>query len=495
MKTRNSTTVLVLLAVFALLLSGCGQVTPPGKGGDGGDNKQQENIIKSVYSHDLECTPSQMRPENKKQQKSVAKRIYSYDYDSENISIFSTNLDFKGLREEYKIPNPKPQSDYVLKSGLDFRIGQHSVISISNNKKFIFILTVTFKEYSADELKNADTYLVDGKKVQRIDVTEYSIYDTSTKKFHYIGASCQYRFGLSHPQEIKEIGHKYYLAAWATDELLLVETTKNKKIYTVGQDTPIKVSENTIEVPYATAKATSFSLKNFKLSLTSKFKPIKPWASYSDSCTGIVGYFDPFYPFTKALYLYYPETYGEMRYPGFNTVITTLSDLKGTKNYDLYNLAEKALPKDYALGRSFFLGSMIDKNNKKMCYYIMEGYQKNVKNDEKAKHEYIVFGLDFNTGNIKKYMDMNRINSEVKKFVKFPDKITDITISHAYTLDGLTFTKETGPTFFFRCLVRYKDTVNPSTKYMEFLIYGPNLDKLKKMETSFPFRFEYYCIR
>ncbi|HOU08090.1 MAG TPA: hypothetical protein PK835_03530 [Caldisericia bacterium] len=472
MKTRNSitnsATVLALLAVVAVLFSGCGQPTPPGKGGDGGDNKQPENAEKRIYWFD-----------------------YNAKTETQSGIVYSVNLDCKDKRQEFGIPKPEPQSDYVLKTGFVF-YPYVNIVSISKNKKFILFSTEFAKSLNVE---NGETYLVDGKKVEGIEVNEYSIYEPSTKEFHYIGALCKYEFNIYPPQTIKEIGHKYYPAGWLDDELLLVETTKDEKIYTERQDAAVKVTESNIEVPYATAKAVSFSLKDFTLSPTDKFKPLKPWTSYSDTNTGIVGYFDPFYPFTKALYLYYPETYGEMRYPGFNTVITTLSDLKGTKNYDLYNLAEKALPKDYALGRSFFLGSMIDKNNKKMCYYIMEGHQKNIKNNEKAKHEYIVFGLDFNTGNIKKYMDMNRINAEVKKFVKFPDKITDITISHAYTLDGLTFTKETGPTFFFRCLVRYKDTVNPSTKYMEFLIYGPNLDKLKKMETSFPFRFEYYCIR
>ena len=312
MKTRNSSaTVLVLLAVFALLLSSCGQVTPPDNGGNGGDNKQPENAEKRIYWFDDNAGT-----------------------ETQSGIVYSVNLDYKDMRQEFDIPKPEPQSDYVLKSDLDFGVGSLSMISISKNKKFIFASAEVIKNF---DVENGETYLVDGKKATRIIVTEYFIYEPSTKKFHYVGALCRYEFSAFPPETIKEIGHKYYPAGWLDDELLLVETTKDEKMYTEGQDAAVRIEEVlSIEVPYATAKAVSFSLKDFTLSPTDKFRPLKPWTSYSDTNTGIVGYFDPLYPFKQSLFIDYP-TYG--------SVVTTLTDLRVKKPMTFMNWPKKPSPR------------------------------------------------------------------------------------------------------------------------------------------------------
>jgi len=410
--------------------------------------------------------------------------------------VYSINLDCKDKRQELEIPKPEPQSDYVVKSNLDFGVGSLSVISISKNKKFILTSAEIIKNF---DIENGETYLVDGKKVEGIEVNEYSIYEPSTKEFHYIGALCKYEFNIYPPQTIKEIGHKYYPAGWLDDELLLVETTKDEKIYTEDQDAAVKVSESIIEVPYATAKAVSFSLKDFTLSPTDKFKPLKPWTSYSDTNTGIVGYFDPFYPFKRSLFIDYPK---------YGSAVTTLTDLKGEKTYDLYELAKEALPKDYVLGDSSFCGAMIDKDGRRMCYYCMQGYPKEIlkykPNDPVwresyppiPRREYVIFGLDFDTGKIEKCMDTDKINSEVQKYAKLPIKTGDLVTVAPYILDG--FTKESGPIFLLLYVVTHFDENGMRLDLEEefyFLARGSKPDKLEKVEIPIPMMFKQEFIR
>ena len=460
MKIRS---IVTLIVIFAFLLSGCGQVTPPGKGGDGSDSgKQAENTEKRIYWFD-----DNTRTETKMG------------------IVYSVNLGYKDKRQELEIPKPEPQSDYAVKSNLDFGVGSLSVISISKNKKFILTSAEIIKNF---DVENGETYLVDGKKATRIVVTEYFIYEPSTKEFHYIGASCRYEFSSFPPQTIKEVGHKYYPAGWMDDELLLVETTKDEKMYTEGQDAAVKIEEVlSIEVPYATAKAVSFSLKDFTLSPTDKFKPLKPWTSYSDTQTGIVGYFDPFYPFRQFLFIDYP-TYG--------SAVTTLTDFKGEKTYDLYELAKEALPKDYILGKSNFCGAMIDKDGRRMCYYCMQGYPKEIlkykPNDPVwresyppiPREEYVVFGLDFDTGKIEKYMTTDQIISEVKRLYGEQHKDIEILIKgFGGFLDGIT--KGTGPLITIGCAIIYK--VNDSDKIVTYVykFVGPKLNKLEVVEKDY----------
>ena len=464
MKTKNS--IVTLIVMFAFLFSGCGQVTPPDKGGDdSGSGKQVENAEKRVYWFD-----------------------YNAGTETRSGIVYSVNLDYKDMRQEFEIPKPEPQSDYVLKTG--FVLYPYvNIVSISKNKKFIFFSTEFAKSF---DVKNGETYLVDGKKAERIEVNEYSIYEPSTKEFHYIGALCKYEFNIYPPQTIKEIGHKYYPAGWLDDELLLVETTKDEKMYTEGQDAAVKVAESIIEVPYATAKAVSFSLKDFTLSPTDKFKPLKPWTSYSDTQTGIAGYFDPFYPFKKSLFIDYPK---------YGSVVTTLTDLKGEKTYDLYELAKEALPKDYVLGDSTFCGAMVDKDGRRMCYYCMQGYPKEIlkykPNDPVwresyppiPRREYIIFGLDFDTGKIEKYMDTDKINSVAQGFAKLPIKAGDTIEIFTRTFDGLT--KEVGPMVLFLCDVTHYGSF--TIESADLLAYGPKLDKIKKVEI--PVRFQCRFIR
>ncbi|OQB75543.1 MAG: hypothetical protein BWX90_00067 [bacterium ADurb.Bin132] len=458
----------VVIFVVAALFSGCGQPTPPGKGGDGSDSgKQAENAEKRIYWFDNNAKT-----------------------ETQSGIVYSVNLGYKDKRQEFGIPKPEPQSNYALKTGFVF-YPYVNIVSISKNKEFILFSTEFGKSF---DVKNGETYLVDGKKVEDIEVNEYSIYEPSTKEFHYIGASCIYHLGYVEDlkEKIKEVGHKYHPAGWLDDELLLVETTKDEKIYTERQDAAVKVTESNIEVPYATAKAVSFSLKDFTLSPTDKFKPLKPWTSYSDTNTGIVGYFDPRYPlFRRALHIYYPE------YPDlFNSVITTLTDFKGEKTYDLYELAKEALPKDYILGDSSFCGAMIDQNGRRMCYYYMEGHHKDIlkykSNDPMwresyppiPRREYVVFGLDFDTGKIEKYMDTDKINSVVQGFVKLPIKTGDLITIFARTLDGLT--KEIGPMVLFFCDVTHNRSF--TVESADLLAYGPKLDKIKKVEIPIIFQ-------
>ncbi|MEN6376719.1 MAG: hypothetical protein ABFD23_01860, partial [Caldisericales bacterium] len=89
MKTKNS--IVTLIVIFAFLFSGCGQVTPPDNGGNGGDNKQQENAEKRIYWFD----------DNAKTK-------------TQSGIVYSVNLGYKDKRQEFEIPKPKPQSDYVL---------------------------------------------------------------------------------------------------------------------------------------------------------------------------------------------------------------------------------------------------------------------------------------------------------------------------------------------------------------------------------------------
>ncbi|HOR47491.1 MAG TPA: hypothetical protein PK717_07245, partial [Caldisericia bacterium] len=469
MKIRSIAT---LIVIFAFLLSGCGQVAPPDKGGDGGDNKQPQNTEKRIYWFD-----DNVKTETK------------------NGTIYSVNLDYKDMRQEFEIPKPEPQSDYVLNAGLKFYPRSH-LISISKNKKFILFSTEFVKGF---DIENGETYLVDGKKVVSISVSEYSIYEPSTKEFHYIGALCRYEYSAFLPWTIKEIGHKYYPAGWLDDELLLVETTKDEKIYTEDQDAAVKVSNDADEVPYATAKAMSFSLKDFTLSPTDKFKPLKPWTSYSDTNTGIVGYFDPFYPFKRSLFIDYPK---------YGSAVTTLTDFKGEKTYDLYELAKEALPKDYVLGDSSFCGAMIDKDGRRMCYYCMQGYPKEIlkykPNDPVwresyppiPRREYIIFGLDFDTGKIEKCMDTDKINSEVQKYAKLPIKTGDLVTVAPYILDG--FTKESGPIFLLLYVVTHFDENGMRLDLEEefyFLARGSKPDKLEKVEIPIPMMFKQEFIR
>ena len=451
----------VVIFVVMALFSGCGQVTPPDNGGNGGDNKQQENAEKRIYWFD----------DNAKTK-------------TQSGIVYSVNLGYKDKRQEFEIPKPKPQSDYVLKTGFVF-YPYVNIVSISKNKKFIFFSTEFAKSF---DIENGETYLVDGKKVEGIEVNEYSIYEPSTKEFHYIGALCRYEFSAIPPQIIKEIGHKYYPAGWLDDELLLVETTKDEKIYTEDQDAAVKIEEVlSIEVPYATAKAVSFSLKDFTLSPTDKFRPLKPWTSYSDTQTGIVGYFDPFYPFRQFLFIDYP-TYG--------SVVTTLTDLKGEKTYDLYELAKEALPKDYILGNSKFCGAMVDKDGRRMCYYCMEGYPKEIlkykPNDPVwresyppiPREEYVVFGLDFDTGKIEKYMTTDQIISEVKRLYGEQHKNVEILIrGFGGVADGIT--KETGPLITIGCVIMHK--IDESSKNITYVykFVGSKLDKLEVVEKDY----------
>ncbi|MBP6926803.1 MAG: hypothetical protein KBC08_00680, partial [Caldisericia bacterium] len=358
------------------------------------------------------------------------KRIYSLDH--RDNAVVSTDLYFNNKRMEFDMPELKsePKSDYVLKSGYDFRNYGSSILSISGDRKFFLISTDFY-------IRCTYKLTVDGKRVASFSVTEYSIYEPSKDIFHYIGASCLYEIDHfyesdDHGETIKEVGFKYYPAGWLDDELLLVETTKDEKIYTEDQDAAVKIEEVlSIEVPYATAKAVSFSLKDFTLSPTDKFRPLKPWTSYSDTQTGIVGYFDPFYPFRQFLFIDYPK---------YGSVVTTLTDLKGEKTYDLYELAKEALPRDYVLGNSSFCGAMVDKDGRRMCYYCMQGYPKEIlkykPNDPVwresyppiPREEYVVFGLDFDTGKIEKYMTTDQIISEVKRLYGEQHKNVEILI-------------------------------------------------------------------
>ena len=452
----------VVIFVVAVLFSGCGQVVPPDKGGDGSDSgKQVENAEKRIYWFD-----------------------YNAKTETQSGIVYSVNLDCKDKRQEFGIPKPEPQSDYVLKTGFVF-YPYVNIVSISKNKKFILFSTEFAKSLNVE---NGETYLVDGKKVEGIEVNEYSIYEPSTKEFHYIGALCRYEFSAIPPQIIKEIGHKYYPAGWLDDELLLVETTKDEKIYTEDQDAAVKIEEVlSIEVPYATAKAVSFSLKDFTLSPTDKFKPLKPWTSYSDTNTGIVGYFDPFYPFRQFLFIDYPK---------YGSVVTTLTDLKGEKTYDLYELAKEALPRDYVLGNSSFCGAMVDKDGRRMCYYCMQGYPKEIlkykPNDPVwresyppiPRREYVIFGLDFDTGKIEKYMTTDQIISEVKRLYGEQHKNVEILIrGFGGVADGIT--KGTGPLITIGCAIIYK--VNDSNKIVTYVykFVGPKLNKLEVVEKDY----------
>ncbi len=449
----------VVIFVVVALFSGCGQVTPPDKGGNGGDNKQPENVEKRIYWFDRNAGT-----------------------EAQSGIVYSVNLGYKDKRQEFEIPEPEPQSDYVLNTGLKFYPRSH-LVSISKNKKFIFFSTKFGKGF---DIENGETYLVDGKKVYLIRVSEYSIYEPSTKEFHYIGASCQYMFDYNDSKaNYKEIGHKYYPAGWLDDELLLVETTKDEKMYTMGQDAAVKIEEAlSIEVPYATAKAMSFSLKDFTLSPTDKFRPLKPWTSYSDTQTGIVGYFDPFYPFKQSLFIDYP-TYG--------SVVTTLTDFKGEKTYDLYELAKEALPRDYVLGNSSFCGAMVDKDGRRMCYYCMQGYPKEIlkykPNDPVwresyppiSRREYVVFGLDFDTGKIEKYMTTDQIISEVKRLYGDKYKITSEIEPYLGSITD-TITKETGPMIEVDCSFEYKIDDNSKRADFRFKLVGANLNGLEPLE-------------
>ncbi|HNW32570.1 MAG TPA: hypothetical protein PKN77_07855, partial [Caldisericia bacterium] len=194
----------VVIFVVVALFSGCGQVTPPD---NGGDNKQPENTEKRIYWFD-----DNTRTETKMG------------------IVYSVNLGYKDKRQEFEIPKPEPQSDYVLKTGFVF-YPYVNIVSISKNKKFILFSAEFGKGF---DIENGETHLIDGKKVYLIRVSEYSVYELSTKEFHYIGASCQYIFDYNYSRaNYKEIGHKYYPAGWLDDELLLVETTKDEKMYTM----------------------------------------------------------------------------------------------------------------------------------------------------------------------------------------------------------------------------------------------------------------------
>jgi len=454
MKIRS---IVTLIAIFAFLLSGCGQVAPPDKGGSGGDNKQQENAEKRIYWFD-----DNTRTETKMG------------------IVYSVNLGYKDKRQELEIPKPEPQSDYAVKSNLDFGVGSLSVISISKNKKFILTSAEIIKNF---DIENGETYLVDGKKVEGIEVNEYSIYEPSTKEFHYIGALCRYEFSAIPPQIIKEIGHKYYPAGWMDDELLLVETTKDEKIYTEGQDASVKTDEITsLEVPYATARAMSFSLKDFKLSPTNKFKPLKPWVSYSDAQTGIIGYFDPFYKFPSQYFTKpsFPQSYDN------KAAITSLTDLKCTKTYDLLDLSKKILPEKYTLVHSSFCGAIIDDMGKRICYYCMTGYPEdfNFGTEQDGlpslpKIEQIVFKLNFDSGEIEKCLTTDQIHSEIRRlYGDTHDTTKTFSFFYECVADGIT--KETGPVMII--IGAFPDQKKEVDDWAFFFcrVVGKNLDKLEK---------------
>ncbi len=436
MKTRNG--IAALLAIVVILITGCGQAVLPGK------------------------------------------RIYSYDCISNYI--ISTNLDFKDKRKEFRIPEPNPESNYVLNSIFKFYSSKPSFRSISEDKKFIFIST----NFSTSSNENANKLTINGRKVIYLRVTEYSIYEPSAREFHYIGASCLYYLEQNDNgmKNIKEVGHKYYPAAWMDDELLLVETTKDEKIYTEGQDASVKTDEITsLEVPYATTRAMSFSLKDFKLSPTDKFKPLKPWTSYSDTQTGIVSYFDPFYPFQKIIINRYPSYY--------DFTVTTLTDLKCTKTYDLFGLAKKVFPKDYILTNSRFCGAMIDQNGRRMCYYFMEGYHKDILkyNNESLgfpEDKLVIFGLDFDTGKIEKYMNEEQISSKIRELYKDRHKIKGASASTIGDIvNGITM--ETGPIIIVFCtIIHYQHDRDPADNRYDASGYfcklvGQNLNKLEEL--------------
>ncbi len=421
------------------------------------------------------------------------KRIYSFDGYTKSL-VSSTNLDFTDTHTEFEIPKPDPRSDYVLKSGSGF-YPRLSVISISRDKKFIFVST-EFEKYI--DVENGEKCIIDGEEIERIEATEYSIYKPSTKEFHYIGALCSYRrFNYDGTETAKEIGHKYHSAGWLENELLLVEITKDDKFYTQGQDASLRACEDNLdEVPYATARAMSFSLKDFKLSSTNKFRPLKPWVSYSDAYTGIIGYFDPFYPFVRASHIFLPE------FPNncYGSVVTTLTDFKCTKTYDLFELAKEVLPENYILGHTNLCSVMVDQNGRRMCYYYMEGHHKDILkydiDDPEWKEsyppiprrEYVVFGLDFDTGKIEKYMTTDQIFSEIDRLYGKEYKITEKYIYHpGFVLDGAT--KETGTMIFFFCYFCYKNILHINSKIPDGIsimckLSGPNLNKLeiKKMD-------------
>ncbi|HOU08093.1 MAG TPA: hypothetical protein PLX04_08720 [Caldisericia bacterium] len=406
------------------------------------------------------------------------KRIYSLDH--HDNAVVSTDLYFNNKRKEFDMPKlkPEPKSDYVLKSGYDFRNLGSSILSISGDRKF-FLISTGF--YISDNYK----LIIDGKRIRSSSVTEYSIYEPSKDIFHYIGASCLYEVDYyyepdDHGETIKEVGFKYYPADWLCNELLLVETKKDNVFYYKNQDP--KVSCNGFEVPYATARAMSFSLKDFKLSPTNKFKPLKPWVSYSDAQTGIIGYFDPFYKFPSQYFTKpsFPQSYDN------KAAITSLTDLKCTKTYDLLDLSKKILPEKYTLVHSSFCGAIIDDMGKRICYYCMTGYPEdfNFGTEQDGlpslpKIEQIVFKLNFDSGEIEKCLTTDQIHSEIRRlYGDTHDTTKTFSFFYECVADGIT--KETGPVMII--IGAFPDQKKEVDDWAFFFcrVVGKNLDKLEK---------------
>ena len=136
---------------------------------------------------------------------------------------------------------------------------------------------------------------------------------------------------------------------------------------------------------------------------------------------------------------------------------------------------------------------MVDKDGRRMCYYCMQGYPKEIlkykPNDSVwresyppiPREEYVVFGLDFDTGKIEKYMTTDQIISEVKRLYGDKYKITSEIRPYLGSITN-TITKETGPMIEVDCSFEYKVDDNSKRADLRFKLVGSNLNGLEPLE-------------
>ena len=379
---------------------------------------------------------------------------YGDDWDTQmrkrEITIYSAPLDWSDFTSAFTVKLPRIRDPYM--EGLL----KYTVATTNFSSAFYFYLegpyTCSLEGLSPDKqwaLLYAGTgfyfempYKEDGKPLKEISAKYTILYNLKNGSSKKLGA--RYRKSFYHDdlgELVKESGAFYFPIYWGEKELLLVEQTKENKFFgTSGKYWDPKVvtmDSNHAQVPYAHARGVRLSLDDLSITPTDRVKPIRPWVTFADQTTGIVGHVGPY---DKT----YPKSSDIPDITGISCKHNTyaIADMSGKKIWIFQEKFKNFEDGDYKI-RQYAIASTSKDSVFIFATYMKPGFGEAVA----PKFRNYLLRLDMNSGEMEKIKELDQ-NTFSDGFIgaSHPDK--------AYIFAGL---HDEARTKVERVLMKYLD--------------------------------------
>lgn len=362
------------------------------------------------------------------------KRFYTLGYGDDwetqmrkrEIIIYSAPLDWSDFTSAFKVKLPRIRDPYM--EGL-----LKYTVATNFGSAFYFYLegphTCSLEGLSPDKqwaLLSAGTgfyfeipHKEDGKLLKEISAKYTILYNLKNGSSKKLGA--RYRKSFYHDdlgELVKESGVLYFPVYWGEKELLLVEQTKENKFFgTSGKycDPRVVTMDLThAQVPYAHARGVRLSLDDLSITTTDRVKPIRPWVTFADQTTGIVGYVGPY---DKT----YPESSDIPNITNVNCERNTyaIADMSGKKIWIFQEKLKNFEDSEYKTCEYAIVSTSKD------SVFIFAGYMKPGFGEAVApRYRNYLLRLDMNSGEVKKIKEFDQNTFSDGCFIRasHPDK-------------------------------------------------------------------------